>query len=107
MEAKASPRPIWPSIVVGAAGVATVAASIGVGIGAENEASHLRDTCAPHCAASAVDDANNRLLVSDVLLGVGIAAAGVATVLFLSRHGSHEAPPVALHVTLTGASVAF
>jgi hypothetical protein len=85
---------VWPSLLVGALG----GASVGVGVGAKSEADHLRATCAPRCSATDVSSINTRLVVSDVLLGAGVAVVGVATVMFILRGGGREAqaaaPPV-------------
>jgi hypothetical protein len=103
---------LWPSIVVGALGVGTVAASIGVGLGAKNDADSLRETCAPACSASAVDSVNSRLIVSDVLLGAGVAVVGVATVLFFVRPGAkhdngHETSALTRHLAPSHGGFAF
>jgi hypothetical protein len=101
--------PVWPAIVVGVGGLASIGVSIGVGVSAKSDVDHLRDTCAPHCASSTVSDVNTRVVASDVLLGVGVVAVGVAAAMYLLRSDGHEAPPVALHLTPTpsGFALAF
>ncbi len=84
--------PIWPAIVVTIVGVGLIGGSIGLGMDAKGTADNLRATCAPRCAHSDVDAVNTELIVSDVLLGAGLVALGVATVLFIKRPGGHEAP---------------
>jgi len=93
-------------IVVGAVGVATIAASIGVGASAKSDLDGLRTSCAPHCSASDVSSVNTRGAVSDVLLGVGVTGVAIAAVLFFVRRG-HEAPPVALSLVPSTGGVGF
>jgi hypothetical protein len=89
-------RSAWPSIVVGTLGLGAIGASVGIGASAKADADNLRSTCAPRCASSDVSSVDTRLVVSDVLLGGGIAVVGVAVVLFVFRgvHGESPAPPV-------------
>lgn len=77
-----------PGIVVGAAGLAMLGVSIGLGVSAQSDADALRNSaCAPRCPSSDLDAVKTKLIVGDVFLGVGIAALGVATVLFFVRPG--------------------
>jgi hypothetical protein len=94
-------------IVVGAVGVATIAASLGVGVSAKSDLDGLRSSCAPHCSASDVSSVNTRGAVSDVLLGLGVTGVAVAAVLFFVRRGGHEAPPVALRLVPATGGVGF
>jgi len=100
---------LWPSLVVGALGLGTIGASIALGASAKSEADDLRATCAPRCAHADVSGVNTRLVVSDVLLGGGIAIVGAAAVLFILRGGSHEAPALKPVVALSsgGLAIAF
>ena len=75
-----------------------IGASIAVGVSAKSNLDHLRTSCAPNCASSDVASVNARGIASDVLLGAGVVAVGVATVLFFVRRGGHEASPAAWHV---------
>lgn len=100
---------LWPSLIVGAAGVVTIGVSIGVGVSAESTADNLHNTCFPRCTAGQVSSVNSQLIVSDVLTGAGIAMVGVAAVLFFTRGSSHPASAAAVHVapTANGLSVSF
>jgi len=82
----------WP-FVIGGVGV------LGLGAGAlltywgksDNDA---LAACSPSCAPSSVDHIRNLYLAADISFGVGGAALGLATVLFLTSHpSSREAPP--------------
>jgi hypothetical protein len=69
------PLGTWVSVGVG------VSAFLGMGllaVGAANDASHLRMTCAPTCTTSQVDGVRTTIVAANVALGVGIAALGVA-----------------------------
>jgi hypothetical protein len=83
--------PIWPAILATVVGVGLVGGSIGLGVDAKGTADNLRATCAPRCSHSDVSAVNTELVVSDVLLGTGVVALGVATLLFITRPGGHEA----------------
>ncbi len=87
--------PLWPAILASGVSVAAVAAAVGTGIDAKSTADALRSTCAPRCVHGDVSAVNTELIVSDVLLGVGVVAAAVATWLFIARPGGHEGHPTA------------
>jgi hypothetical protein len=82
--------PLWPGFVVAGLGLALGGVSIALGVDAQNTVDRLRATCAPKCAHSDVSAVDTQLVVSDVLLVAGIAAVGIATVLFIVRPGGHE-----------------
>jgi hypothetical protein len=82
--------PLWPGFVVAGVGLALGGVSIGLGLDAQSTVDRLRSTCAPKCSHSDVSAVDTELVVSDVLLVAGIAAVGLATVLFIVRPGGHE-----------------
>ena len=82
--------PLWPGFVLTGVGLVLGGVSIGLGVDAQSTVDRLRTTCAPKCAHSDVSAVDTQLVVSDVLLVAGIAAVGVATVLFIVRPGGHE-----------------
>jgi hypothetical protein len=97
-EAPAGPEhPVEASSGGGAPVAAYLAAGVGVlglgsfayfGLTGSNDASSLRNTCAPRCADSAVSDVRSKLLIADISLGVGVVSLGVAGyLLFLAPHG--------------------
>jgi hypothetical protein len=47
----------------------------------------LEDSCAPSCRSSQVDSVKTKYLVADLSLGVGLAALGAATYLYLTNRG--------------------
>jgi hypothetical protein len=94
--------PLWPGFVLAGVGLALGGVSIALGVDAQSTADHLRTTCAPSCAHSDVSAVDTQLVVSDVLLVAGIAAVGVATVLFIVRPGGHERATVGFAPTAGG-----
>ncbi len=101
--------PLWPSLVVGGVGAATVVASVVVGVSGQSSANDLRTSCAPHCSSASVSSVNTRLVASDVLTGVGIAGVAVGAVLFFVRPGGQEGPRATGRVapTADGVVVSF
>ena len=97
----------WPTAIAGGVALAAIGASIGVGASAKSDADHLRATCAPACAHSDVSSVDTRVVVSDVLLGAGVAAAAVAVVFVFVGRGRAEAPVAALRATPEGVAFAF
>jgi hypothetical protein len=78
-----------PAIVVGASGLALLAG--GLTLDAVTYFGDVAgfDKCTPNCARSDVDAARTKLIVGDVIAGVGIVVIGVATYLFFHK----TAPP--------------
>jgi hypothetical protein len=70
-----------------AAGVGAVAlASFAYfGLKATSDAAELRRTCSPNCSQTDVDAVRSKLIVANVSLGVGVAALGVATILWIAK----------------------
>jgi hypothetical protein len=50
--------------------------------------SDLEHDCAPSCSSARVDSVKTKYLVADLSLGVGVAALGAATYLFLTNRGA-------------------
>jgi hypothetical protein len=69
---------------VGALGVAgfTVFALLG-----NSQQGELERTCSPFCRSSQVDSVKTKYLLADASLGVGLISLGVATYIFVKRHG--------------------
>ncbi len=86
-----TPEPSWPRPIPVAAyaaigvSVAGFAGFAYFALHGRSELDHLRETCISYCEQSDVDSARKQLLIGDVFLGAGIAAAGVATWLILTR----------------------
>ena len=66
-------------------GVAALGAFAYFHFSAKSDIDDMRATCAPRCDQSRVDDANTKIIVSDVALGAGVVALGIATWLFFAR----------------------
>ena len=69
---------------LGALGVAGFAL---FGIEGNSQKGDLERTCSPHCQSSQVDEVKTKYLLADTCLAVGLVSVGVATYLFLTRHG--------------------
>jgi hypothetical protein len=74
-----------PAIVVGTLGLITLGTSIAIGLSAKADADDMRARCAPNCLQGDIDAANTKLIVSDVLTGVGIAGIAAGVLLFIFR----------------------
>lgn len=89
--------------ILGGVAVAGVASWAVFGLVAKSETDRLREECAPACASSDRDGAFRTALVADVSLGVGIVAAALATVLYVTRPA--RAASAALRPSPRGASL--
>ncbi|MEP7123711.1 MAG: hypothetical protein ABJE95_22475 [Byssovorax sp.] len=74
---------------IAVAALGALAAASGVtfavlGLGAKNDADHLRTICAPTCAVADVDAVRGKEIGANVALGVGALAAGAAAVLLIT-----------------------
>jgi hypothetical protein len=67
--------------IIGLAGFTTFA------VLGNSQKSDLERTCSPYCRASQVDSVKTKYLLADTFLGVGVVSLGVATYLFVRRHG--------------------
>ena len=72
---------------VGVAGFVGTAALVAV---ASSDASNLRSTCAPTCAASDVDAAHSKLVAANVTLGIGIAGVALAAIFLIAANVGHH-----------------
>ena len=85
------------SLALGGVGIAAPASSAvfwGLGV---SERSNLASTCAPThaCSDSDVSRARSKLIVGDVLAGVGLLAVGAAVWFWLRRDDSPSPPRAA------------
>lgn len=85
-EPERSSAPI-AAYVVGGLGLAALGAALYVQLDANGDARDLRETCAPRCAQSDVDDLETRYNIARVTAAVGGAALIAGVVLFI-LHGS-------------------
>jgi hypothetical protein len=81
----------WPYVVggVGALGVGGYALLYSM---AKSENNALLDQCWPTCSEGRLDRVRNLYLAADISLGVGVAALGTATYLFLQSGSGREKP---------------
>ncbi|WP_394832119.1 hypothetical protein LVJ94_36940 [Pendulispora rubella] len=84
--APTSPSP-WPW-VLGGAGVAALGIGTGFWIAGTNAHDDLGSSCAPthSCSDDDVSSAKRKLVVGDILIGVGVAAVAAAVVWLVTRH---------------------
>jgi hypothetical protein len=90
-----APFPIAATIFTGVA-VASLGVGLAIdGVGVSN-LDDLKHTCGATCAPSRLDDGKTTLLVGDVFIYGAIAAAAVATILFIVHpwHGSPNAATI-------------
>src|SRR6202042_1282141 len=79
-------RPIPTSaFVVGGFALAGFGGFAVAGIAGTNQLNHLRATCVHSCDPSVVTAARQEILIGDILGYVALAAAGVTTLLVLTR----------------------
>jgi hypothetical protein len=82
------------AVVVGGLGLVTLGVAGYLGLSGNAEARELRDTCAPNCVKSDVDDVRTQWTVAGITAGVGGALLVTGVVLFIvhgkssSRSGS-------------------
>ena len=88
--------------VLGGVALASVGGFAYFGLTGKSEISDLRSTCAPRCNADDVDAAKTKMLVGDVLLGVAVVSAGLATYFVLAPK---SAPAVTVGARGTGVFV--
>jgi len=79
---------VWP-FVIGGVGVASLGASLVFVTWGQHD-NDLLDQCAPNCSGESVDHVKSLYLAADISLGVGVAALGVATWLYLSNSGDAD-----------------
>ena len=89
----AGPGPL-PYVLVGVSALAF--AGFGYfAISGRQDLRDARDECGPNCPEKRLDDVKRKLLVADMLLGVGVVSAGAATYLFISSGRNEEHQPEA------------
>lgn len=87
--------PIW-MYAIGGAGVAAVGTSLLL-VHWGSQDNGLLDRCAPNCKRSSVDHVRHMYIASDIALGTGVVALGVATWLFISDFTREKAPTEAAY----------
>lgn len=74
--------PLVPALV-GGAGLLALGGGLAFRLGADAEADHLRNTCAPTCDASSRDALSDKIVASNVSLSIGAVALATAAVIWL------------------------
>ncbi len=84
--------PLLAAVSLGVSGASFITMGVLVGTTA-SDVNHLRATCAGSCSPSEVSSDNTKIVVANVLMGVGIvAAAGAATSLLVVNLGHRDHP---------------
>jgi len=85
----APPSPIMRYLPYGLAGLGVLggAGFALFGIEGNSQRKDLERTCSPYCQSSQVSSVRTKYAIADTFLAVGIVSVGVATYLFLTRHG--------------------
>jgi hypothetical protein len=82
----ASGRPVpLLSYVFGAVALAGIGSFVGFALSGLEDYNSLESSCRPACESSKVDAVRTKLVVADVSLGVALASAVTATVLYINR----------------------
>jgi hypothetical protein len=109
-QSKAEPasRGIPPmTFVLGGVGVVGIASFIGFRVSGVGDYNHYNSTCSPECNPADIDKVRTKFTISYVSLGVGVAgAAGAALVYVLSRGSDHSARAEAQLAPVDGGAMA-
>jgi hypothetical protein len=89
-----SQKPGAPALayVLGGVGLAGVGTGILLNVWGRGDNTELQTNCMPNCPESSVAHVRRLYFAADVSIGVGVAALGVSTVLFLLPRHSKENP---------------
>jgi hypothetical protein len=80
------PGPPIAAYVLGGVGIVSLGVGAYFGITGYSEFNDLKDrNCSPNCPKDETDAISQKFLISDITLGVGVVAVGVAAYLLLSR----------------------
>lgn len=84
--ATAEHRPIpLPVYVLSGVGVLGLGGFVGFGLATRSKEGELRSSCSPSCAQSEIDALENRALLADISLGIGVVALAAATTYYFLR----------------------
>ena len=91
-------RPLFPvsSLVLGGLGVVGLGTFAVYHLSAKSDLDAMRSECAPRCPADGVDTLDQKILVSNIALGVGATALTGAILVFLFEGGWHSTTTTAL-----------
>ncbi|MCB9585242.1 MAG: hypothetical protein H6718_07580 [Polyangiaceae bacterium] len=78
--------------VLGGVGVLGVAGFVYFGLSGKAQRSDLESSCKPNCTQSQIDEVDQKFLLADVSLGIGVVSLGIAAYLFLNGGDSSAAP---------------
>jgi hypothetical protein len=96
-----SSGPPVAAIVVGSVGLAVGAAALFIDLGANSDARGLRDTCAPKCQQSDVDDVQKKYTLAGVTAGIGGALVVTGVILLILHYNKGSSSQTGLTPTTT------
>jgi hypothetical protein len=97
---KEKPGPPVAAFVLGGVGIVSLGVGAYFGLAGYSQFNDLKDrNCSPNCPTEETDAISQKFLISDIALGVGVVAVGVAAYLLLSR------PKAPTQVNIGGLSV--
>ncbi len=73
----------WPVYGLAGVGVAGLGGFVGFGLATRSRESELRASCSPFCTSEQIDSVNQRAMIADISLGVGVAAFALAATVYL------------------------
>jgi hypothetical protein len=96
--AQSSSPPVL-AYVLGGLGLVALGAALVLDLGASSDARGLRETCAPNCNQSDVDDVQSKYTIAGVTAGIGgaLLITGVVLLIVHLNHGAPSASARALH----------
>ncbi len=93
--------------VLGGVGVAGFAAFAGFRLSGVGDYNHYNATCSPNCNPSDIDPVRTKFLLSYVSLGIGIAGAAGAGLVYVLNRGSDESAKTEASIEPLGGGGAF
>lgn len=93
---KAQGGPPLVGWILAGAGVLSLGAGVGFGLGAQSDIDGLKSSCSPRCSPSDVDPVRTKLLASDILVGVGVVSLAAGAYFLLFTKAKAPAKPAAL-----------
>lgn len=106
------PSPPYAAYITGGVGVVALGVALFIDLDANSDARNLRDTCAPKCEQSQVDDVENRYVIAGVTAALGGAALIAGVVLYFTHSSGGKTTvkstsKTLLPIPLAGSGVGF
>lgn len=91
----------WPWVLGGVA-LAAVGGFAYFALKGTGDLRELRDTCAPNCSEESLDGVKQKLLIADILLGVGVVSGAGATYLLVTSDSGADSSARGAFVSVGG-----